>query len=120
MNQEEMKEFVRSVRDKIKVTRVICSRTVKCSQGDVFVSLSSCWNTLFSGGPEEEVSAGMTLKEAKMTAYLLGLDVDQIAFARAMAGGLMTSAEYEKGLTALRNNYSLLTAQLLGSKDGGS
>ncbi len=121
--KREAKATIRKVRDKLKITKVVCTRSVKGRSGDHFVGFSAAWDSVQDDGgrglaetmDDSEVAAsGMTLKEAKVAAYLLGMQADQTAFQNAAAGSLLTQAEAEHACKAIKHNYGRLMSSLLG------
>ncbi len=123
MTQDEKKALIRAVRDKIKITKVVCTRSVKGRGGDHFVGFSAAWDSVQDDGGRgmsetmddaEVAQSGMTLKEAKVAAYLLGMQADQTAFENAAAGSLLSKAEADNACTAIKHNYGRLMASLLG------
>ena len=125
-SNEKMRATIRSVRDKLKITKVICTRSVKGRGGDHFVGFSATWDSVQDDGGKgmadllsdaEQAESGMTLKEAKIAAHLLGMQADITAFENATAGSIVSQEESDAAIRALKNNYGLLMEKLLGSKE---
>lgn len=123
MTKDEKKAYIKRVRDQLRITKVICTRSVKGRGGDHFVGFSAAWDSVQDDGGRglagattegEEAASGMTLKEAKVAAYLLGMQVDQTAFENAAAGSIITGEECDTATKAVAVNYGRLMAQLLG------
>jgi hypothetical protein len=117
--------LIQKVRDKMRISKVVCTRALKTRNGDFFVGFSSAWDTTQedAGGPgtglvssleEGEVqiaeSQGMTLKEARIAGYLLAMTVDLQAQEHALAGGGLTQEEYEVAQRVSKRRH---TAQML-------
>jgi len=126
MTRDEKKAVIKQVRDRLKITKVICTRSVKGRGGDHFVGFSAAWDSVQDDGsrglasmPSEAdfAASGMTLKEAKIAAYLLGMQVDQTAFENAAAGSIITKGEADRACTAVAHNYGKLMAALLGGEE---
>lgn len=106
--------FVRSILDKMKITKIVCTRSLKLKNGDVYVGMSSAWDTTQDDGTHDlidsglEESSGFSMKEAKIASYLLGLQVDQAAYDRALASGYMGKESYEDHIKKTRANYNSL------------
>lgn len=127
----ELKKLVQDVRNKMRVTKVVCTRSVKGKNGDSYVGYSAAWDTVQddAGGAADLISAqdgdaqqgvhdsGMTLKEAQIAAYLLGMQVDVAAHDHAMSGGNITVDQRNVAVKAIKQNYSKLIAQTLGLDD---
>lgn len=122
MSNDEMKALVKQVKDRLRITKVVATRSVKGKHGDVFVGYSSAWDSVqedggqglvHTGGEADEAAQGMTLKEAKMAAYILGMQADTTAFEQAMAGSIITPEQCERACKAIKHNYGQLMAKLL-------
>lgn len=123
------REYIRQVQSKMRISKVVCTRSIKGKNGDFFVGFSSAWDTiqedaggagadlinaLDEGEAQKAVSSvGMTLKEAKVSGYLLAMQVDLQAQDHALAGGGITLDQHTIAQKAVRVNYTrLLTAAL--------
>jgi hypothetical protein len=117
------------VRDNLRVTKVVCTRSVKGKQGDHYVGFSAAWDTIQddAGGAADLISAqgdgetkvsqsqfGMTLKESRVAAMILGMQADLTAHDHSMAGGNLNPAQREEAGRAIRSNYTRLIAEILG------
>ena len=119
----EEKVTLRALRKRIKVTKVVCTRSVKARDGDSYVGYSAAWDTIqedgghglvHTGSPEEDPALpGMSMKEAQLTDLLLGLQVDLSAHAHARAGGNISPEQYASSVRAIRGNYAKLLAETL-------
>lgn len=120
-------EAIQKVLDKSKelmsrfrVTKVVCSRTVKGRQGDTFVGFSVATDSVQEDGLKglgttdtSVESEGMTLHEARIASHLLSLQADIAAHEHARAGALINEADFQKASKALKNNYAILLASAL-------
>jgi hypothetical protein len=106
--------FLKSIKDKMKVTKIVCTRALKLNKGgDVYVGMSSEWETTQDDGLHglEELDSsgsGFSMKEAKVAGYLLGLQVDLAAYDRALASGYMGKDQYDNHVKMIRSNYNSL------------
>lgn len=131
--KDEMKATIKAVRDKMRITKVVCTRSVKGRSGDSFVGFSAAWDTIQedAGGQgadlidtlededsQQALSQGMTLKESKIAAYMLAMQADITAFENAAAGSIVRKGECDTAVQAIKHNYSQLMASVLmnGSK----
>jgi hypothetical protein len=120
---------VKKVRDRLRVTKVVCTRSVKGKFGDHYVGFSAAWDSMQddAGGGADLLSAqgegetkiavaqtGLSLKEAKVASLMLGMQADCAAHDHAMAGSNITVEQRESALRAIRNNYTKLIAETLG------
>lgn len=120
MTQDEKKAFLKKVTDKIRVTKVVATRSVKTGRGDFFTGFSSAFNSVqddVSGpGTDLEVSVtdsevasnGMTLKEAKIAHLVLAMQADQSAYEAAYANSAITEEQLVDAKKAIRSNYNRL------------
>lgn len=110
------KDLVTKVKDSLRVTKVVCTRSVKGQRGDSFAGFSAAWNTVQDDGTQgmEEVGddaippQAMTLKEAKIAGYLLAMQADIAAYQHAWAGGSIPKAVMDDAIRTLRANYTQL------------
>lgn len=128
---DQDKALIRKVQEKMRVTKVVCTRSIKSKNGDFFVGFSAAWDTVQEdaggmgadlvdalGDGEAQAAAmtcGMPLKEAKVAALILGMQVDLQTQEHALAGGGITSAEFEVAQKAVRRNYTKLMMDALAS-----
>jgi hypothetical protein len=101
MDVEEKRAFVRRVTRSLQVVEVQCTKVVK-GDGSVFVGLTATF--------EGEGS----LKEAEVATLLLGQRVDQLAYDRAVSGGVITADEYDLASRQTKANYNYKINERLG------
>jgi hypothetical protein len=130
--KEKLTRAVQNVKDHLRITKVVCTRTVKGPRGDHYVGFAGAWDSIQddAGGASELIGIldaegkatgchqqGMTLKEAKLASLILGLQADIAAHDNAVAGGNLSIPNHEEAVKTIRHNYSRLLADLLG-EDG--
>lgn len=129
MTKDEMVAFVRSVQSKIRVHKVVCTRSVKGQRGDTFVGFSAGTTSIQNdgtrgleavGGEADEANAlgTMTMLEAVVAGHLLGREVDIMAHNHALAGGNISMDFRNTAVTAIKSNYQSLIVEAL-DKVGG-
>lgn len=114
--EQATKDLITKVKDSLRVTKVVCTRSVKGQRGDSFAGYSAAWNTVQDDGTQgmEEVGddaippQAMTLKEAKIAGYLLAMQADISAYQHAWAGGSIPKAVMDDAIRTLRANYTQL------------
>jgi hypothetical protein len=123
-NKEEMKAAIRRVRDNLKITKVVCTRSVKGRNGDAFCGFSAAWDSVQEDGGQDMENvmddgsqSGMSLKEAKIAAYILGMQADTTAFENASAGSILRKDEADQAVRAIKHNYGKLMEALLGKDE---
>ena len=120
---EDMKATIRRVRDNLKITKVVCTRSVKGRNGDTFCGFSAAWDSVQEDGGQgmedvmdDSTQSGMSLKDAKLAAYILGMQADTTAFENASAGSVVRKSAADNAVAAIRHNYSELMKTLLGEE----
>ena len=127
-----LKEELTRIKKGLRVTKVVCTRSIKGRYGDAYVGFSAAWDTIQddAGGGADLNSAqdgdvkaahhdgGMTLKEAKMAALVLGLQADLAATDNAMAGSTITVDQRLGAQKAIKHNYASLMSEVLAKADG--
>ena len=125
-DMELVRETMARLRPRIKITKVVCTRSVKGQRGDSYAGFSAAWDTIQddAGGGADLITAqdgdvslaaanGLSLKDARMAHLMLAMQVDVAAHAQAMAGGNITPAQYEDSVKAIHANYTKLMVDLL-------
>jgi hypothetical protein len=128
---ESLKQAVERVKNHMRVTKVVCTRSVKGRFGDHYVGFSAAWDTIqddAGGGADlltaqdgkdaaAVVASGMTIKDARLAALILGMQADLAAHDHACAGSNITPDQHSGAVAAIKNNYMKLAADLLAPKD---
>ena len=131
----EQKDKIRAMRDSIKVTKVICTRSFKARNGDTFVGMSSAvaWDSTQEDGGQgldqageaetDAAAPGLSLADAKIQELILGREVDLLAMDRHLAGSLISEDEHRQGVAGIKHNYMSLLEKAfvkVSSSNGGS
>lgn len=114
--EDDLKIFLEKVKNGLKITKVVCTRSVKSPRGDIFVGFSAAWNSIQDDGGqnlletmEEDVSnQGMSLKEARAAAHLLAMQADVSAYENAVASCLISPDKAERAIRVIKSNYAKL------------
>lgn len=128
MDKKSKQQVVKSIREKLKITKVVVTRTIKSRDGDLFVGFSAAWDsiqedigpgtdlsdTLTEAEKASSISRGMSIAEAKIASYLLAAEVEETAINRAQANGAPLTQEYSVPEMKLR--YARLISRLLGDE----
>jgi len=135
---QRIKEVVARIRKSVRVTKIVCTRSVKGRAGDHYIGLSAAfaaaWNTTQddSGGGADLISAqdgdeekalstnGLSLEEARIASHLLALEADMLAHDHAMAGSNITSEQRDQAQKSIWHNFSRLVAAACLRENGGS
>lgn len=97
---EELKTQLTSIRSRMSFQQVVVSRVIKTRGGDVFLSMTS------NLSPDE--NGECTIKDARLAALLLGLEVSLSAHEQATANGLMSPDDLDNAVSHLKSNYTHL------------
>jgi hypothetical protein len=106
-NQEEiqkLKEKLAELKSTIKVNQITISRVVKGRAGDTFISM----NANYGSKEDSENLEGLSLTDAKLASYLLGMQVNVIAHEQACASGIITSSQLDNAKQHLKSNFNKL------------
>lgn len=125
MTDSNLHQFIVGIRDKMRVTKVVATRSVKGARGDSFAGFAAAWETVQddSGGRGAELidtldeplgPQGMTLKEARVAHLLLALEADVSATEAAMAGGNISFEDGDNRIRMYKNNYAKLIRRATG------
>lgn len=128
-----LREALTAVKARMRITKVVCTRSVKGKYGDNYVGYSAAWDTIQddAGGGGDLISAqdgdanlahqqGMTLKEARLASLVLAMQADVAAHNNAMAGGNISPKDREEAIRAIKNNYTrLMLAEMEEPNNGG-
>lgn len=77
----------------LRVTKVVCSRSVKTAHGEAYVGMS------MTGEP------GIDIKQARVAALRLGMEVERLAFQRAILGHALPADTAEPLVAAIVHDY---------------
>ena len=122
MDTAEMKQFIGSIKNRLRVTKVVATRSVKTQNGDHFAGFSAGWDTVQDDGEhglttatqdQEEVQSGMSLKEAQVAFYLVARQSDTCAIEAAMANGNMRADTATDRIKQININYGKLIQMAL-------
>lgn len=132
MDDKTMVEFVRNVRSKIRITKVVCTRSVKGRNGDSFAGFSATWNSTQEDGGQDLLEAGdpgdqakatgnMTLLEAVIASHIMAREADVAAYQHALAGGTISKEYAADAIKSVKASYSsLITSVLQAAENNGN
>ena len=125
LKRKALRETLAHLKKHMRVTKVVCTRSVKGRGGDTYVGFSSAWDSTQddSGGggdllQEGPPSSGMTLKESQFAALALGMQADIAAHNNAMASGNITQEHRDEAVRLIKTNYTQLMLAEMGDKGG--
>lgn len=126
MSNDELRALVSRVKEGLKITKVVATRSVKGRGGDTFVGFSASWNSVQEDGGQGVVSAmdegeeaqtlnGMTLQEAVVASCLIAREADIAAYRNAAAGGNISQDYADNAVAAIKSNYNKLIVSAIGA-----
>lgn len=71
----------------LRITKVVCSRSIKMSAGEVYVGFSA----------SVDQAQGISIRQGRVAALRIGMEVDRLAYQRAVLGRIV-DADLAKGL----------------------
>jgi hypothetical protein len=120
---QEVRAKLREIKSKIRVTKVVCTRSVKGRGGDSYVGFSASWDTIQDDGTHDLESVGdidegtslnaMTLKEAVIASKIVAREADLAAYDHAVSGGSISSEHYQQAIRQIKANYDQLILEAL-------
>ena len=120
MKDPNLREKLKAIKAKIRVTKVVATRSVKGRNGDVFLGFSAAFDSVQEDGgdgtTDPEVDAAlsvgtMTLKEATVASHLLAWQADRTAYEHAFAGGNISEQVLLAAKAHVDAGYSRLIRQ---------
>ena len=127
ISDEDLPGYLRGIRDKLRITKVVATRAVKGVRGDSFAGFAAAWESVQddSGGKGTELldtmdaplgAQGMTLQEARIAHLLLALEADVAATEAAMAGGNISFEDGDNRIRMYKHHYAKLMRRALGAE----
>jgi len=114
----EERAYLRDIAQSVRVTKIVCTRSVKGKGGDTFLGFSAVWDSVQDDGGQDLVSnledeeieiegqaAGRDLTDAKIAACFVALTVEEQAFTNAAANGTVSSDRAKAHINRSRQNY---------------
>lgn len=135
MTKDEKLALIARVESKLRLTKIVCTRSVNGANGATFVGFSAAYlstqedigmgTDLSTVMDDAEVNLqglqAMTLEEARVSELLLGRHVAQAAFGQAYATGGISESRYVDEIKGLQSKYSQALSgalEKLAAKEG--
>lgn len=114
--QDSKKSRIHEIRQRIRVTKIVATRSVRGRTGDSFVGMCSTFDSVEpSSGldmvPEELVQdphGGLSTLDARVAAILLGLEVDVAALKMSFGSGDLRGDLLDQRIQEVTANYNRL------------
>ena len=114
---------LRDIKKKIRITKVVCTRSVKGRGGDSYVGFSASWDTIQDDCTHDLENVGdideaqslnaMTMKEALIASKIVAREADLAAYEHAVSGGSISSEHYQQAIRQIKANYDQLILEAL-------
>ena len=124
MTDDEIKSYLSNLRSKIRVTKIVATRSVKGKQGDTYAGFSASWDSVQddSGGGIEglisdsgEAQSGLSLRDARVAHLRVAMQADLAAHDAALSGGNISVNYHAEATKVIRNNYTVRMRELLAT-----
>ena len=126
----EMKNALKKIKDSVRITKIVCTRSVKGKHGDSYVGFSAAWDTIQddAGGGADQISTlesvdtakslgqGLSLRESRLAALVLGMQVDVAAHDQALAGGNLSIEQRAVAVRSIKHNYAQLMSDMFSGE----
>lgn len=125
MDEKEMTALLRRVKQNLRVTKVVATRSVKGKHGDHFAGFAAAYESvqdepagagkdLVGVMPDADITTGgMTLREARIAYYLVAMQADVAAHEAALANGGISGQHCSDAIKAIKGNYAKLIRRSL-------
>lgn len=126
----ELRAALKKIKDSVRITKIVCTRSVKGRGGDTYVGFSAAWDTIQddAGGGADQIttmdapdvsksfSQGLSLRESRLASLVLGMQVDIAAHDQALAGGNLSIEQRTVAIRSIKTNYAKLMSDLFGTE----
>lgn len=114
------RKFLQNLTKKMRVGGMVCGRSIKTDKGEIFISFQAEYPSSEPGISSADIHGDnlLSVKEARVAAYLLGLQTDIAAHEHALASGLISSQFCQDTISSLKTRYSnLINNELQGNHE---
>lgn len=124
-----MKDVLKRIKNNLRVTKVVATRSVKGKFGDYFAGFAAGWDSVQDDAegagkdldllvPDAAVAtSGMSLVEARVAHYMVSMHADIAAHEAAMASGGISPQHCSDAVKAIKANYGKLIRKTLKGDD---
>jgi hypothetical protein len=121
---EHLAAVVTRVKQHLRITKVVATRSVKTAKGDFFSGFSAAWDSVqddHGSNPDAELSisddettmSGMTMEESRVAHVLLSLEASVAAWRAAHAEGVISEKEFNDRKASLKRSHAALLSSVL-------
>lgn len=130
-NVDRLAEVVTRVKQHLRITKVVATRSVKTAKGDFFSGFSAAWDSVqddhgsnpdadLTVSDDETVMSGMTVEESRVAHILLSLEASIAAWRSAHAEGVISEKEFNDRKNALKRTHAALLSSVIPNNNGQS
>lgn len=128
-NVDRLAEVVTRVKQHLRITKVVATRSVKTAKGDFFSGFSAAWDSVqddhgsnpdadLTVSDDETVMSGMTVEESRVAHILLSLEASIAAWRSAHAEGVISEKEFNDRKNALKRTHAALLSSVIPNNNG--
>ena len=126
-DRERIAAVVTRVKQHLRITKVVATRSVKTAKGDFFSGFSAAWDSVqddhgsvpdadFMFSDSELAVGGMTVEESRVAQVLLSMEASIAAWRSAHAEGVISEKDFNDRRAAIKRSHAaLLTSVLNGN-----
>ncbi len=131
VDRERLTAVVNRVKQHMRITKVVATRSVKTAKGDFFSGFSAAWDSVqddhgsipdadltFSDG--ETAMSGMTVEESRVAHILLSMEASIAAWRAAHAEGVLSEKEFNDRKNAIKRSHAALLTSVLSANATGN
>lgn len=128
-NVDRLAEVVTRVKQHLRITKVVATRSVKTAKGDFFSGFSAAWDSVqddhgsnpdadLTVSDDETVMSGMTVEESRVAHILLSLEASIAAWRSAHAEGVISEKEFNDRKNALKRTHAAMLSSVIPNNNG--
>lgn len=115
---------VSRVKQHLRITKVVATRSVKTAKGDFFSGFSAAWDSVqddhgsipdaeMNFSDDETAMSGMTVEESRVAHVLLSMEASIAAWRAAHAEGVLSEKEFNDRKNAIKRSHAALLSSVL-------
>ena len=103
---------ISEIQDGIRVTKIVCTRSIKTKQGDTYAGFTASWDSVQDDDPSgDPPTSPLTLAEARIAHILLAMETDIASYTSAMANGSVAISEGREAINGIQQRYNHILQQ---------
>lgn len=125
-DRERLAAVVGRVKQHLRITKVVATRSVKTAKGDFFSGFSAAWDSVqddhgsipdaeMNFSDDETAMSGMTMEESRVAHVLLSMEASIAAWRAAHAEGVLSEKEFNDRKNAIKRSHAALLSSVLST-----